>query len=170
MVPFHQLFLGSEFKMVKPGFSSPWKFVTRNLHLQCHIGHSGNCFPCLSMCICQHSWHPKSKGLGINKLINNCHYIAFSDLLDNGHCISFTNLAYAVSDHCNASLNTVPTEASLNHLIHCQTVLTSTLSWPYTSSKQKQIYQPPRIMFFTVFDVTACFGHSYWPSSGAYNT
>ena len=79
---FHKMLLWIGFKMVGPGFNSPWQSQTGNPHLWCHIGNSHNCFPCPFVCIYQHPRHEKSKYLRIAKLFSNCHYTAFTDGTD----------------------------------------------------------------------------------------
>jgi hypothetical protein len=105
--------------------------VIRNLHLQCHTGHSGNCFPCLSVCICQHSSHGKSKDLGqpSSSITATTLPLQTEQLKHNSSVAAyqFTNLVDGVRHHCSARLN------ALQSVVRCCSAYFSLLNLSYKS-------------------------------------
>lgn len=65
VAPFHRLLHGVCLKIVVPGVISCDNLWQKGLTFSTTFVHktSGECFPCLCVWTCQHSWHPKSTDL-----------------------------------------------------------------------------------------------------------
>jgi hypothetical protein len=80
-MPLHRLLLGFMSKMTDPGSMSYDNMQQEGL-TSCITSPQkicGNCFPCLDVCICQHSQQPTSTEFRTAKLFCNCHYHSFTD-------------------------------------------------------------------------------------------